>query len=144
MSGPLKNARHEKFAQERAKGNSVDRSYVAAGFRANRGNAARLNANESVQARIAELQSRAAEKTVVTVADIAKQLDEDREFARKNKQSSAAVSATLGKAKVLGLLPDRHEHTGRNGAPIEYRNLSDEEIEARIRAHEAARGVDTD
>lgn len=138
MTGPLKNARHEKFAQERAKGKSVDKAYVAAGFRANRGNAARLNANESVQARIAELQERAAEKAVITAADIAEQLDEDREFARLNKQGAAAVSATLGKAKVLGLMPERHEHTGKNGGPIEYRDLSDEEIEARIRAHEEA------
>lgn len=33
----------------------------------------------------------------------------------------------------------RAEHTGKDGGPIEYRNLSDEEIEARIAAHEAAR-----
>lgn len=37
----------------------------------------------------------------------------------------------------------RQEHSGVNGAPIEYRNLSDEEVEARIRAHEAARGDST-
>jgi len=34
----------------------------------------------------------------------------------------------------------RNEHSGPNGAPIEYRNLSDDEIEARIRSHEASRG----
>ncbi|MDX0979387.1 terminase small subunit, partial [Sinorhizobium medicae] len=28
----LKNARHEKFAQARAKGNTVDEAYVVAGF----------------------------------------------------------------------------------------------------------------
>lgn len=140
MTGPLKNARHEKFAQERAKGKSVDEAYSLAGFKPHRGNAHRLSTNESVRARVAELQHRAAEKAVVTANDIAAQLDEDRAFAKEKGQAAAAVSATLGKAKVLGLLPDRHEHTGRNGAPIEYRNLSDEEIEARIRAHEAARG----
>lgn len=90
-----------------------------------------------VAARIAELQSRAAEKAVVTAVDIARQLDEDRRFARKVNQAGAAVSASLGKAKVLGLLPDRHEHTGKNGGPIEYRDLSDDEIDARIAAHEA-------
>lgn len=31
------------------------------------------------------------------------------------------------------------EHSGRDGGPIEYKNLSDEEIAARIAAHEAAR-----
>jgi hypothetical protein len=33
----------------------------------------------------------------------------------------------------------RSEHTGRDGGPIEYRTLSDEEIDARIKAHEEAR-----
>lgn len=34
----------------------------------------------------------------------------------------------------------RLEHTGKDGGPIEYKDLSDEEVEARIAAHEAARG----
>lgn len=139
MSGPLKNARHERFAQERAKGRSVDVSYVKAGFKANRGNASRLNADESVQARVLELQARIAEKAVITAADIVKQLDQDRAFARKQGQAAAAVTATMGKAKVLGLIKDKHEHTGKNGGPIQYADLSDDELAARIRAHEEAR-----
>lgn len=31
----------------------------------------------------------------------------------------------------------RSEVTGKDGGPVEYRNLSDEEVEARIAAHEA-------
>lgn len=139
MPGPLKNARHERFAQERAKGKSVDASYSAAGFKPHRGNAHRLSTNESVVARVTELQTRAAEKAEVTVADIARQLDEDREFAKTCGQAGAAVSASLGKAKVLGLIVDRQEHTGKNGGPIEYRDLSDDEVAARIAAHEADR-----
>lgn len=132
MPGPLKNARHERFAQERLKGNSVDAAYAAAGFKPHSGNAARLSGNESVRERIAELQTRAAAKAEITAADIARQLDEDREFAKENKHSAAAVSATLGKAKVLGLIADRHEHTGKNGGPIEYRDLGEQEIDARL------------
>jgi len=74
MAGPLKNARHERYAVERYKGLSVDAAYVAAGFKANRGNAARLNANESVQLRIAELQDRVAEKAVVTAERVVNEL----------------------------------------------------------------------
>lgn len=33
----LKNARHERFAQGRAKGKTIDEAYVDAGFKANRG-----------------------------------------------------------------------------------------------------------
>lgn len=107
MSGPLKNARHEAYCRERAKGRSIEDAYVAAGFKANRGNAGRLNANERVLARVAELQARVAERVVITAADIATQLDEDRQFARECAVPAAAVSATMGKAKVLGLIVDK-------------------------------------
>lgn len=107
MTGPLKNPRYEKFAQALAKGETSDAAYVSAGFKANRGNATRLKANESVQARVTELQARVADMVVETVADIARQLDEDREFARQCAVPAAAVSATMGKAKVLGLIVDK-------------------------------------
>ena len=138
MPGPLKNARQERFAQELAKGKSQSEAYRLAGYTA-AGNAAEVNAsrlirNAKVAQRVAELQSRAAAKVEVTVADIARQLDEDREEAKKLGQAGAMVSASLGKAKVLGLIIDRSEHTGRNGGPIEYRNLDEDEIDARLRA----------
>jgi phage terminase small subunit len=107
MPGPLKNARHERFAQELAKGCTHGEAYAAAGYKRDDKNAARLTKNDGVAARVAQLKSKAAEKVVVTVADIAQQLDEDREFARQLNQASAAVSASMGKAKVLGLLEDR-------------------------------------
>jgi phage terminase small subunit len=107
MAGPLPNARHELFAQERAKGLTTDAAYKKAGFRANRSNASRLNSNDRIKARIKELQGRAALKAEITAADIARQLDEDRDFARSCEAPSAAVSATMGKAKVLGLVVDK-------------------------------------
>jgi phage terminase small subunit len=111
MPGPLKNARHERFAQELAKGKSQSEAYKLAGYDAT-GNAAEVNAarllrNAQVSARVGQLKQRAAEKVIVTVADIAQQLDEDRQFARELKQAAAAVSASMGKAKVLGLLEDK-------------------------------------
>lgn len=119
----LANRKHELFAQALAKGSTADEAYVAAAYAANRGNAVRLKANESVQARVTELQERAAIKVEVTVEDIARQLDEDRALALKLNQPSAAVSATLGKAKVLGLIVDKtkNEHTGANGGPIDQK-----------------------
>jgi phage terminase small subunit len=112
MAGPLKNARQEKFAQELAKGKSQLDAYVAAGYKPDRGAASRLLANVNVSVRIDELKARAAEKAAITAADIAMQLDEDRVFARHVEQAAAAVSATMGKAKVLGLIKEKHEHTG--------------------------------
>jgi phage terminase small subunit len=74
MPGPLKNARHERFAQELAKGKSQVDAYEAAGYQPDRGAAARLSANVSVQGRVAELQERAAEKAVVTQERVLKEL----------------------------------------------------------------------
>lgn len=70
----LANPKHELFALERAKGATVDEAYVLAGYKANRGNAARLNANESVQARVAEIQRGAAEKVELSVSGVLMEL----------------------------------------------------------------------
>ena len=43
-------------------------------------------------------------------------------------------------AKVLGMAPDRHEHSGPNGKPIETRNiddLTDDQLDARLKALQA-------
>ncbi len=59
----LKDPRHELFCQNRAVGQTCDAAYTNAGYKPNRGNAARLNANESIQARIGELTDNAVRKT---------------------------------------------------------------------------------
>ncbi len=130
MPGPLKNARHERFAQELAKGKSQVAAYKAAGYKPNDSASARLCGNVRIKERLLELQVRVAEKAVVTAADIAAQLDEDRAVARKLKQGSAAVSATMGKAKVLGLVIT--QLSGPGGGPIamqfDLSKLSDEDL----------------
>jgi phage terminase small subunit len=119
---PLSNARHEAFAQHLAKGLSASEAYIAAGYAESRSAASRLSTNVNVRSRLSELQSKAAARTIVTVGDIARQLDEDRAFAVSTGSASAAVSATLGKAKVLGLIVDKAENVNTN-----Y-NISDEPL----------------
>lgn len=116
----LKNARHELFAQELSSGATADAAYEAAGFKPNRGNATRLKANESIAARLAEIQNKAAERVVVTIDDIARQLDEDRAFARQCGSAAASVAATMGKAKVLGLVIDKAETTAVATMTVTY------------------------
>lgn len=108
----LSNARHEAFAQARAKGMSQDEAYINAGFKKNDSNAARLNGNERIQERIAELLAKSAVKAVVTVHSIAQELDEARAIAISNKQTSAAVAASMGKAKLFGLGVENRKVTG--------------------------------
>jgi phage terminase small subunit len=54
------------FAQELAKEKTADEAYQLAGYTENRGNAARLKANESVTERVKELLAKAAQKHGVT------------------------------------------------------------------------------
>lgn len=65
----LENPRHEAFAQALAQGATADGAYEAAGFRAHRGNAARLSANESVRARVRELQEQTSRSIAFTKQD---------------------------------------------------------------------------
>lgn len=71
---PLHNARHERFAQERAGGRSVAEAYLAAGYRGGGGAASRLNARASVRARIENLQRAAAERAGITQAMVLAEL----------------------------------------------------------------------
>ena len=72
----LQNARHEKFAQNLAKGMSTGLGYTAAGYKAT-GNSAEVNGtrllrNAQVKERIAELQGSTA-KQITDVRDAARQ-----------------------------------------------------------------------
>jgi hypothetical protein len=53
----LDNPKHERFAQELAKGLAADKAYELAGFKPNRGNAATLKQKQSISDRVLELLS---------------------------------------------------------------------------------------
>lgn len=112
----LRNAKHELFAQGLVAGLTADEAYARAGYKPHRGNASTLRTNQSILDRVSELQGKAAARAVITADDIARQLDEDRQFARQNGASSAAVAATMGKAKVLGLIVDKADLTSSDGS----------------------------
>ena len=69
--------KHELFAQGLHKGLSADAAHQAAGYKPNRGNAARMKANESIQARVAELNNASAEKAGLTKAWVIERLVEN-------------------------------------------------------------------
>lgn len=60
-----------------------------------------------VAARVRELQKEHAARHAVTVDSITREYEEARQLALEEKQTSAAVSATTGKAKLHGLLNDK-------------------------------------
>jgi hypothetical protein len=120
----LQNPRHEKFAQEFAAGKSAAEAYERAGYVKNSGNCIRLKGNERIAARVAEIQYGGAARAEVTIASVLGELEEARTFAKEKSNPSAMVSATMGKAKILGLVIDRRE-VGDVGA---FDGWTDEEL----------------
>lgn len=128
----LSNPKHERFAQELAKGKAQAAAYKAAGYKPSEHHASRLASHGKVRARVRELQSAAAKRTEVTIASLTEELDEARAIALEKGQVSAAVSATLGKAKLHGLGAETRRLTGPNGGPVEISlsNVTDDKLDA--------------
>ena len=115
MSGPLRNTRHEAFAQglfERPKtGMTLAQCYEAAGYKtkghASETMASRLSFAEHIQARVSELQGVVARKAVISIESICAELDEANAVAKAHGQAGAMVSASTLRAKLAGLLVKR-------------------------------------
>lgn len=107
----LPNTRHEAYCRLRLEGLTIYQAFAEAGFSSNRGNAGRLNANEAIKARIAQLQAIERAKTGVNVQSLTDKLELALMTAHGEGQAGAAVSAIMGIAKLHGLLTDKVEHT---------------------------------
>lgn len=115
--GALSNPRHERFAQELAKGKSATEAYSEAGYEESRSAASRLSTNVNVQQRVSELQSRAAAKTELTVANITERLIRYADAGEALKDASGlsvARAAMMDAAKLNGLIVERTENTNIN------------------------------
>lgn len=144
----LDNARHERFAQELAKGKSQADAYIAAGYRGDKTAASRLSTNVNVQARIAELKSAIAERveideayvlgTIKTTVERCTQarpvLDRKGDPVLVETPSGDIAPAyvfdaksVLRGAELLGkhinMFKDRVEHSGPDGGPIELADI---------------------
>ena len=85
-------------------------------------NASKLLAGAKVALRVRELQAKAVERHEITVDDLIRELEEARTAAsnQEKPQAAAMVAATLGKAKLLGMLTDKTEVSGKDGGPIDH------------------------
>ena len=83
--------------------------------------------NGKITVRIEELRAEHKERHNIAIDDLIAELEEARQMAldlniQEKPQVSAAVTATMGKAKLLGLDKQVIEHTGAGGGPIETIN----------------------
>ena len=140
--GTLANPRHEKIARlvwaASAKDYRRALAYLAAGYRAKLDlsdpsksypadqAASRLAKNVKVKARIQEIATMAAKRHEISEDSLLEELEQARLAALENQQASAAVAATMGKAKLCGMLVERKE----TGKPGDFDNMSIEELRA--------------
>lgn len=103
----LPNPRHERFAQALAAGKTADEAYQEAGYAENRGNATRLKANESVRARVAELQGRITEGVVLTRQWVLERLIENANRAMQAEAATAKDGKPTGIYSYEGSVANR-------------------------------------
>lgn len=77
--------------------------------------------NGKITARLDQIRKEHSKRHNITVDSLLLELEEARQaaFEGERPQVSAAVSATMGKAKLLGLDKQVIEHTGPNGGAID-------------------------
>lgn len=134
----LDNPRHEKFAQELAKGTTATEAYAIAGYKPDDGNASKLATK--VQARVQEITGKAAARVVakleVTVESLIAEVEEARQLALEKGQAAAAVAATREK----GVLSGRRVERSEVGKPGDFEAMDDDELEAFIASREGRAG----
>lgn len=69
--------------------------------------ASKVLGNRYVSVRVAELQMKAQERTLVTVESLTREMEENRARADELDQAATMQAATMGKAKLHGLLVDK-------------------------------------
>lgn len=100
--------------------------------------ACELLKNGNISVRLEELKNKHAKRHEITVDTLLAELEENRQAALSAMvvQSSAATAATMGKAKLLGLLVDKQEHTGANGKDLipSAKQMTTDELKAELEA----------
>ena len=74
-----------------------------------------LKSAPAIAGRIRELQAEAAKAKQTTVETVVDELEAARVIAERNEQPSAMVSASMGKARILGLEAPHKSEIGRPG-----------------------------
>ena len=140
----LRNQRQELFAHALAQGKTADKAYENAGYRRNRHNASRLKTNETIIARVLELQAEKQDRFVLTRQRLLDALLENLEKALGRRpvkigeegkevyvyRGDVANNALKMAGSELGLFTDKSGVTHR---PSHYDDLSDADLVRKLR-----------
>jgi hypothetical protein len=122
--------KQQRFVQEYLQDHNGTQAAIRAGYsdKTAKQQGSRLLTEPRIQAAVRAGQRKVAKKAEVTVDSLMAELEQARKLALKEGQASAAVTATMGKGKLAGLLVEKHRHTGAIGT-YDLTNISDEELD---------------
>ncbi|HHA2945750.1 terminase small subunit [Stenotrophomonas maltophilia] len=122
--------KQQRFVQEYLQDHNGARAAIRAGYSEStaRQQGSRLLTDPRVLAAVRAGQKKVAKKAEVTVDSLMAELEQARKLALEEKQASAAVTATMGKGKLAGLLVEKHKHSGAIGT-YDLKNLSDDDLD---------------
>lgn len=122
--------KQQRFVQEYLQDHNGTQAAIRAGYSEStaRQQGSRLLTDPRVLAAVRAGQKKVAKKAEVTVESLMAELEQARKLALKEKQASAAVTATMGKGKLAGLLVEKHKHSGAVGT-YDLKNLSDHDLD---------------
>ena len=125
--------RQKAFVEEYLKDMNAAAAYRRAGYKASSdqiasANAARLIANESIRAEIDKAIQDRSVRTGVTQDMVIEGLLKEARLDGEGSSHSARVTAWTQLGKHLKLFTEKHEHTGKDGGPLETRLQIVEEI----------------
>lgn len=101
--------------------------------------ACELLKHSKVAVRVKEIRAKAFERSALTAQTILDELEQARLLALSLEQPAAMVAASLGRAKVGGLIVERRE----NGGPGDFAKMSDEELVEHAKALGKKLGVNS-
>lgn len=122
--------KQQRFVQEYLQDHNGTQAAIRAGYSEStaRQQGSRLLTEPRIQAAVRAGQKKVAKKAEVTVDSLMAELEQARKLALKEGQASAAVTATMGKGKLAGLLVEKHKHSGAIGT-YNLKDLSDDDLD---------------
>ncbi len=103
----LKNAKHERFAQELAQGKSQADAYKLSGYKSDSGAASRLSGNVSISKRVAELLGRVADGVVLSKQWVLERLVENVDRAMQAEEIRDNKGVGTGEYRYEGSVANR-------------------------------------
>jgi phage terminase small subunit len=120
------NPKQQKFVERYLATGNATQSYIDAGYKA-RGNAAETGAarmlrNAQVKKALEAASAKGAERAAVTAAWVMKNMKREATYRGRGASHMARVRATELLGRPFNLFPEKqqHEHTGKDGEPIEH------------------------